>query len=173
MIARRRHAQLHVQGLRHNSSAQHLTSSPCHGPWHLQEQGYEKLSPGRASSMPPGLGRTVLPGGSVAALQARSSPSEVKLSASHRCQQRTWENPTSSGTGAGTPATPGSGVPRDLLCSLASPSPFLCLAIYLQGGKTLPGLKSPLSFPIHTTACLQMSCMPLFCLDSPQLSTEG
>lgn len=125
VMARRHHAQLHGQGLRHKSSAQHLPV-----PW-ATTSARARI---RASATPPRLAQTVLPGRSMAAPQARSSPSEAKLTASHHCQAPTngglGRNPTSSSTGASIPATLATGVPRDLLCSLPSASPFLCFTIF-------------------------------------------
>lgn len=126
---------------------------------HLQEQGYEKLSPGRASATPPVLGWTVLSGRSVAAPQAGFSPPEVKLSASHYCQA-----PTNRGLGGilppraqeQVPQPPlSSRVPRDLFCSLPSASPFLCLAI--SEVSTLSPCQD-LNLLYHSLYALQRAC---------------
>lgn len=96
------------------SSTQQLTSSPSHRPWHLQEQGYEKVSREEPQPCHQGSDGLCFPAEVwqhhklVPALRGEAL-SITPLPGSYK--QGIWGNPTSSGTGAGTPATPGSGVP--------------------------------------------------------------
>lgn len=68
------------------------------------------------------------------------------------------------GAGADTPATPGSGVPRDLFCSLPSASPFLCLAI--SKVSTLSPCQD-LNLLYHSLYALQRACKCPAHLSSP------
>lgn len=116
--------------------------------------------------MPPEPRRTVIPGRSLAAPQARSSPSEVVLSASHHCQAPT-ENLRESHPLRHRRRYPNHlGRPRDLLCSLPSANhsanPFLCLAI-----SEAERLCRDLNLLFHSPYALQRSCKCPAGLSSP------
>lgn len=146
-IARRHHAQ----GLRHNSSPPPTGHGIC-------KNKDTRRFPGKSLSRATRARTDRASHRRVAAPQASSSPSKVKLSASHHCQA-----PTNRGFGGIPPPQAQRQVPQPLLAA-ESPSASLFLCFAISKGERLC---QDLNLLYHSPYALQHACRCLACLSSP------